>query len=182
MLHLGAEAHSHALSSHNSATHEPDRSVQGSPHPKTPGGPHCAGLESRNFSRKVQQTWSHQARPQERSGAVTTKPQPSDSRLQISFVAGFTQEPEGLSTKAFMVSGRWSLAVSHEASVGGWGATSRPSSPEPFLRPALPSLGPLQGPGPGLTVTAASSPSLCTGLTSTAPHQAHPAHCPRVTG
>lgn len=178
----GQRPTSQALSSHNSATHEPDRSIQWSPHPKTPGGPHCGGLESQNFSRKVQQTWSHQARPQERSGALTTKPQPSDSRLQITFVTGFIQEPEGLSTNAFMVFGRWRLAVSREASVGGWGAMSCPSSPEPSLRPALPSLCPLQGPGPGLTITAASSPSLCTGLTSMAPHQAHRAHCLRVTG
>ena len=91
----GQRPTSQALSSHNSATHEPDRSIQRSPHPKTPGGPHSGGLEFQNFSRKVQQTWSHQAHPQGRSGAVTTKPQPSDSRLQISFVAGFIQEPEG---------------------------------------------------------------------------------------
>ncbi|KAJ8783414.1 hypothetical protein J1605_009119 [Eschrichtius robustus] len=36
----GQRPTSQALSSHNSATHEPDRSIQRSPHPKTPGGTH----------------------------------------------------------------------------------------------------------------------------------------------
>ena len=34
-------------------------------------------------------------------------PPPSDAKLQISFVTGFIQEPEGLSMKAFMVLWTW---------------------------------------------------------------------------
>lgn len=99
--------------------------------------------------------WSHQAR---KHGAELS-PQNHSRQMQATnqLCCRFTQEPEGLHTKAFVVSGCWRLAAGSEARVasgkGGPGAggrvTSCPQAPETSLSDKNSSrLLPAPGPSP----------------------------------
>ena len=119
-------------------------------------------------------------------------PPPSDAKLQISFVTGFIQEPEGLSMKAFMVLWTWKAgrepggqcrSRKERGLQEGEGSQSRGGQPRPVHSPRSrsqthsPLRLPPPGPGPGLSTAAASSLGLCSGSP-----QARPTRCRRGGG
>lgn len=97
-----------------------------------------------DFSRLTCKTLEPPSWPARVEWSCHHKPQPSEARLQISWVTRFIQEPEGLYTKALMASG---LEVGREPPSQGCSrkerppeqgaAPPRPSSPETSPTPTL---------------------------------------------